>query len=1268
MSKKVLNFIKSIMYLRDDVIPQYVTKFDEAVRLYKNRKIEKSNSLMMIINGLKYKKTVDKSLKSLQKYTTYEPVIGIKKLNSVYNPDRQFKKFHILAKVTMNVKYKSGKQNNKLKVNKETFTESRVIIAKTKNDALDIMKEDIKYEYDIEESWRNSTVDEVDFVSVLPIKQEVYKTDVTTMRMKELGSKILNYNHIKEYKDFLQTDREFGTCVIDNIVGMYHKTLHITRESFINFCKKYYKQNASPLDFDLDVQEWSEEDGIDSNCIQSFCQYYDISHYCYDITNSCVLKYVSKSQNHEALFYFCINEHMYLVRDKDIKNRLKEWAKDKKEINVKSSLFEMEYEKTNIFNEFKIVENVDLNKVTDYDSCIFMFTRINGKNDLNDIFQEFIKIYNEVPTNINAMNHKINYFECKLNDKKYFFVLDANQSCIGVTYKNVMKLCKQNEIEFKNQSFVTLINQIKDIFFNDVNKRIKFDKEFREQILTKHNNKCNICKCKLDEEKFHIDHVRPLSNGGSNDDDNLQILCLECHDTKSQDEQENGIYRRVSETESSFNKQVTDIINSNLAKSYAFVETLNDNIYNKKVFTMDKNKCRKNELYYSKYDFPVFTVMDTVEKYDGQHGTGLYYIESENYIPLRGNGWYYYPMVHYCLKHKLIEPYQIKYVVLASLSIPGNYYNKFIDYCYSKLGKFDKLSINSMIGAFNINLDKHVNSKTIGVVKGAYKAYLKHFDNDNSFLNSFEINGETYYHMYKDVKSVKYETELAFYNQIIQMENILIHKMKTMIESKNGTVLDLNTDAVSCIFPDDVFPFKLLDDGNLDDFFHDEDKKEPMFKLENKDRLKHERCKQMIRTETYKYKKEQWTEYEDVKDNDFTPLVNTILDSNKSFNILGRAGCGKSTLIKKIQKKLNENNKKYITLCPTNKACLVIKDAVTLCKFSNKFKNKSVLKNLSVDYIFVDEISMVHEMYYKFLQIIKQIKPNVIFIISGDFEQLKPVCDRVDVDYKNSRILFELCDGNRLNLSICRRSDDKLFNLCKAPHTIKKGQFGNKQYKLNLCYTNKKRIEINEAIMKQQVKKYGSGLKLKATKNPNSQDIELLKNMPIIAIKTDSKFNIVNNEMFTIKSICRGIIEIENELKGVIEIPVDKFQHLFFIAYAITIHKSQGSTFDKSYTIHEWSKLDNTLKYVALSRATDIKLINIVDINEVEIKDEPLILNEPKPKHNNKKIIDAKPKQKTKEEQINHVEQLLERYISRNKYPNEDTIKHLHQILHNLKK
>ena len=79
------------------------------------------------------------------------------------------------------------------------------------------------------------------------------------------GGNNLNYDSVKEFKDFLQTDKEFVTCVIDNIVGMYNKSLGITRETFIDFCSKYYTSSL-----DVKPNEWDERDGVDANCLQKF--------------------------------------------------------------------------------------------------------------------------------------------------------------------------------------------------------------------------------------------------------------------------------------------------------------------------------------------------------------------------------------------------------------------------------------------------------------------------------------------------------------------------------------------------------------------------------------------------------------------------------------------------------------------------------------------------------------------------------------------------------------------------------------------------------------------------------------------------------------------------------------------------------------------------------------------------------------------------------------------------------------------------------------
>ena len=62
--------------------------------------------------------------------------------------------------------------------------------------------------------------------------------------------------------------------------------------------------------------------------------------------------------------------------------------------------------------------------------------------------------------------------------------------------------------------------------------------------------------------------------------------------------------------------------------------------------------------------------MDEPVSYNGQSGAGIYYVEApDSYFPLRGNGWYYEPMINYCLKNNIIQSTDIKYVILASLTV-----------------------------------------------------------------------------------------------------------------------------------------------------------------------------------------------------------------------------------------------------------------------------------------------------------------------------------------------------------------------------------------------------------------------------------------------------------------------------------------------------------------------------------------------------------------------------------------------------------------------
>jgi 5-methylcytosine-specific restriction endonuclease McrA len=58
----------------------------------------------------------------------------------------------------------------------------------------------------------------------------------------------------------------------------------------------------------------------------------------------------------------------------------------------------------------------------------------------------------------------------------------------------------------------------------------KLSKSIVMRLIEEQKNKCAYCKTKLN--KFHVDHIIPLSKGGRNVDSNVQLLCPNCNFSK----------------------------------------------------------------------------------------------------------------------------------------------------------------------------------------------------------------------------------------------------------------------------------------------------------------------------------------------------------------------------------------------------------------------------------------------------------------------------------------------------------------------------------------------------------------------------------------------------------------------------------------------------------------------------------------------------------------------------------------------------------------
>jgi 5-methylcytosine-specific restriction protein A len=59
----------------------------------------------------------------------------------------------------------------------------------------------------------------------------------------------------------------------------------------------------------------------------------------------------------------------------------------------------------------------------------------------------------------------------------------------------------------------------------------------RLRILTRDAYTCAVCRRVVWGPKAHVDHIKPLEEGGTDADENLQVLCESDHGRKTREEQ-----------------------------------------------------------------------------------------------------------------------------------------------------------------------------------------------------------------------------------------------------------------------------------------------------------------------------------------------------------------------------------------------------------------------------------------------------------------------------------------------------------------------------------------------------------------------------------------------------------------------------------------------------------------------------------------------------------------------------------------------------------
>lgn len=396
-------------------------------------------------------------------------------------------------------------------------------------------------------------------------------------------------------------------------------------------------------------------------------------------------------------------------------------------------------------------------------------------------------------------------------------------------------------------------------------------------------------------------------------------------------------------------------------------------------------------------------------------------------------------------------------------------------------------------------------------------------------------------------------------------------------------------------------------------------------------------------------------------------VINLVKHSNSSIFLTGKAGTGKSTLLRHI---ISDLDKKYVLLAPTGIAALNINGQTIHSFFGFGFRpylpNDRDLPNLTekidllrkLDLIVIDEISMVRAdvMNAIDLTLKKFLKNKLPFggkqlLLVGDLLQLPPVLNSKNLEevtimrenYANefffSAKVFENYDLQVIELQKVYRQEEadfvKILNnirinkvneadLLRINGRVENPNSIDSNGVITLTTKNAKVDTINSVRLNQIDKsehqfiatKTGTFANNKSSqRNPTDEVLKLKEGAQIIFVKNDSEKKWVNGTIGSISKIDEDGIEVnvrsgkfyigtetwedveykwnKEEDKIEKEIVGTFVQYPIRLAWAITIHKSQGQTFDKSIIDLDSGAFAYGQTYVALSRCTSLNGITL---------------------------------------------------------------------------
>ena len=379
----------------------------------------------------------------------------------------------------------------------------------------------------------------------------------------------------------------------------------------------------------------------------------------------------------------------------------------------------------------------------------------------------------------------------------------------------------------------------------------------------------------------------------------------------------------------------------------------------------------------------------------------------------------------------------------------------------------------------------------------------------------------------------------------------------------------------------------------------------------------------------------------------FKEIIALFENSSKNIFITGKAGTGKSSLIRYLKKNTKKN---LILLAPTAIAALNI-NAKTIHSFFNfpfhiitkgdikKHYNKRLINK--IDAILIDEASMLRPDIVDAINLTLQATRDndlafggIQMILVGDLYQLPPVITNNEIEimsnlYPNGNFFFNSSIFQKTEITkyeltkVYRQSDLKLINLLDKARNADLNEDDLSLFNdrivdedwmipdeiLTLSTNNQKVNAINAVSLDNIDSKeytYHAEIDGKYSGAPVDAELKIKAGAQVMLVKNGE--NWVNGTLATIDKLSKNEIHIKikdniyklekekwekfdykiSNNKIIPSVSATFIQYPLKLAWAATIHKCQGQTFDKVMIDMDYGAFAHGQTYVALSRVVSL--------------------------------------------------------------------------------